>query len=79
MTDSVTAKTTGAISRTYIDESLHKVCKARTLGSPAGIVRLTPHEDVTNGLCLVEGLETALSAMAKGLRPIWSTRLPLTP
>ncbi len=73
MTESVTAKTTGAISRTYIDESLHKVCKARTLGSPAGIVRLTPDEDVTNGLCLVEGLETALSAMMKGLRPIWST------
>jgi len=63
----------GAISRTYIDESLRKVSKARTLGSPAGIVRLTPDEDVTNGLCLVEGLETALSAMMKGLRPIWST------
>jgi hypothetical protein len=73
MTDPVTARPTGAISRTYIDENLHKVCKAKTLGSPAGIIRLTPDEDVTCGLGLAEGLESALSAMAKGLRPVWST------
>jgi hypothetical protein len=73
MTDPVTARPTGAVSRTYIDENLHKVCKAKTLGSPAGIIRLTPDEDVSYGLCLAEGLETALSAMAKGLRPVWST------
>jgi hypothetical protein len=73
MTDPVTASPTGAISRTYIDKNLHKVCKAKTLGSPAGLVRLTRDEDVTCGLCLAEGLETALSAMAKGFRPVWST------
>jgi hypothetical protein len=73
MTDPVTALPTGAISRTYIDENLHKACKAKTLGSPAGIIRLTRDEDVTCGLCLAEGLETALSAMAKGLHPVWST------
>ena len=73
MTDPVTALPTGAISRTYIDENLHKVCKAKTLGSPAGLLRLTPDEEVTYGLFLAEGLETALSAMAKGLRPVWST------
>lgn len=73
MTDPITAQRTGAISRTYIDESLRKIGKAKTLGSPAGILRLSRDEDVLQGLHLAEGLETALSAMAKGLRPVWST------
>jgi hypothetical protein len=73
MTDPVTARPTGAISRTYIDENLRKIGKAKTLGSPAGVVRLSRDEDVLLGLHLAEGLETALSAMAKGLRPVWST------
>ncbi len=73
MTDPVTARPTGAINRTYIDENLHKVGKAKTLGSPAGVVRLSLDEDVLEGLHLAEGLETALSAMAAGLRPVWST------
>ena len=73
MTDPVTAEPTGAISRTYVDRDLRKIAKAKTLGLPAGIIRLTPDEDVTYGLCLAEGLETALSAMAKGLCPVWAT------
>jgi hypothetical protein len=73
MTDPVTARPTGAISRTYIDENLRKIGKAKTLGSPAGIVRLTPDDEVLEGLHLAEGLETALDAMARGFRPIWST------
>jgi putative DNA primase/helicase len=73
MTDPVTGRPTGAISRTYIDENLRKIGKAKTLGSPAGVVRLSRDEDVLQGLYLAEGLETALSAMAKGLRPVWST------
>ncbi len=72
MTDPVTAKPTGAISRTYLHEGL-KVGKAKTLGSPVGIVRLSADEDVVEGLCLAEGLETCLAAMAKGFRPCWST------
>jgi Toprim domain/CHC2 zinc finger len=72
MTDPVTAKPTGAISRTYIHKGL-KVGKAKTLGSPVGIVRLSADEDVLLGLHLAEGLETALAAMAKGFRPVWST------
>jgi CHC2 zinc finger len=55
MTDPVTAKPTGAISRTYIHKGL-KVGKAKTLGSPVGIVRLSPDDDVTGGLCIAEGL-----------------------
>jgi hypothetical protein len=72
MTDPVTARPTGGISRTYIGSDGKKVGKAKNLG-PAGIVRLTPDEDVSHGLFLAEGLETALAAMSKGLRPAWST------
>jgi hypothetical protein len=71
MTDPVSAHPTGGISRTYIHEG-QKVGKAKGLG-PAGIVRLTPDEDVLGGLHLAEGLETALAAMSTGLRPMWST------
>lgn len=72
MSDPITAKPTGAISRTYIHEGW-KVGKAKTLGSPVGVVRLSGDEDVLLGLHLAEGLETALAAMAKGFRPVWST------
>jgi Toprim domain len=71
MTDPLTGAPTGGISRTYIHEG-QKIGKAKGLG-PAGIVRLTPDEDVLGGLHLAEGLETALAAMSKGLRPMWST------
>ena len=59
--------------RTYIDANLNKICKAKTLGSPLGIVRLSQDDEVLGGLFLAEGLETALTAMALGLRPTWST------
>jgi putative DNA primase/helicase len=73
MTDAVTAKPTGAISRTYLGPDGRKVGKAKTLGSPAGIVRLSPDEDVEGGLHLCEGLETGLCAMSLGFRPLWAT------
>jgi hypothetical protein len=79
MTDAVTARPTGAISRTYLDSSTgKKVGKAKTLGVPAGVIRLSGNpvvwkadEHVGEGLHLAEGLETALAAMAIGLRPMW--------
>jgi putative DNA primase/helicase len=70
MTDAATGKPTGGISRTYIHEGL-KVTKAKGFG-PAGLVRLTPDEDVLSGLFLTEGLESALAGMSIGLRPLWS-------
>jgi hypothetical protein len=73
MTDPVTARPTGAISRTYLGPDDMKVGKAKTLGRPQGLVRLTPDEDVAEGLHLAEGLETALTGMAAGFRPMWST------
>jgi hypothetical protein len=72
MTDPVTTQPTGAISRTYINSDLRKIGKAKTLGRPKGIVRLSRDEDVQEGLHLAEGIETALTAMAKGKRPTWA-------
>ena len=37
-----------------------------------GVVRLTPDEDVTCGLGLAEGIETALAIGAGGWLPVWS-------
>jgi len=73
MTDPVMAEPTGAISRTYIAPDLTKIGKAKTLGAPAGVVRVSPDDEVLGGLFLAEGIETALSAMSIGLRPCWST------
>jgi hypothetical protein len=73
MTEAAAAKPTGAISRTYLAPNLAKVGKAKTLGAPAGIVRLSVDEDVLEGLHLAEGLETALAGMSIGLRPMWAT------
>lgn len=38
-----------------------------------GCIRLVDDEDVEQGLGLAEGLETALSIMAAGWRPVWAT------
>jgi putative DNA primase/helicase len=71
MTDPMTAQRTGGISRTYVHQGI-KVAKAKGLG-PAGVARLTPDEDTVGGLHLAEGLESALDAMSKNFRPMWST------
>jgi hypothetical protein len=71
MTDPITAMPTGAISRTYIHEG-RKLGKAKTLGSPAGIIRVSEDADLER-LHIAEGLETALGAMSIGLRPMWAT------
>ncbi len=74
MTDAKTAKPTGAISRTYLAPDGTKIGKAKTLGAPMGIIRLSPDDEVLEGLHLAEGLETALAGMARwDLRPMWST------
>ncbi len=43
-------------------------------GAPkqGGVIRLVPDAEVTMGLGIAEGLETALSAMAAGFAPVWS-------
>jgi putative DNA primase/helicase len=37
-----------------------------------GAIKLDPDEDVTQGLCIGEGVETTLSGRQMGLRPVWS-------
>lgn len=41
-------------------------------GSEAAAVKLTADENVTLGLGIAEGIETALAIMAMGFRPMWS-------
>jgi hypothetical protein len=38
----------------------------------AGVIRLSPDEEVSLGLGICEGIETALAVMAAGWRPIWA-------
>jgi putative DNA primase/helicase len=38
-----------------------------------GCIRLSPDDDVTLGLGLAEGIETALAVMAMGWSPVWAT------
>jgi putative DNA primase/helicase len=73
MTDPVTAKPTGAISRTYLAPDLTKIGKAKTLGAPAGIIRLSLDEDVLGGLHIAEGLETSLDLLSQDFVPMWAT------
>jgi len=68
--DPVTAKLTGAISRTYVHGG-RKVGKAKNLAG-SGVVQLSPDDEVLQGIHIAEGLETALDMMAKGFRPMWS-------
>jgi CHC2 zinc finger/Toprim domain len=84
LTDVLTGKPTGAISRTYLARDLAKIGKAKMLGRPTGIVRVSSDEEALTGIFLAEGLETALAGMSIGLRPMWAagstsllSRLPL--
>jgi hypothetical protein len=46
---------------------------AKMMAGRAGVVRLVPDEDLTMGLGIAEGIETALSVMQGfGWRPIWA-------
>ena len=45
----------------------------KSLGAIAGgAIKIDPDEDVTQGLCIGEGVETCLAGRQMGLRPIWS-------
>jgi putative DNA primase/helicase len=44
-----------------------------SLGTIAGgAIKLDPDEDVTQGLCIGEGVETCLAGRQMGLQPVWS-------
>jgi putative DNA primase/helicase len=68
MTDAVTNKATG-IHRTFLDERGIKIDR-KMLGKQ-GTIRLSPDDEVTMGLGIVEGVEDGLSVLQNGWRPVW--------
>ena len=74
LTDPVTAKRTGGITRTFVHQG-RKIGKAKSLAGAErlGILRLSPDDEVLAGLHIAEGLETALSAMMMDFCPMWAT------
>lgn len=74
MTDAATGEPVG-IHRTFL--AVDGGAKAfgsdsrKMLGS-AGVVRLSPDDEVGVGLGICEGIETGLAVMAAGWRPIWA-------
>jgi len=48
------------------------VNRVRQMLGAAGIVRLSPDDEVILGLGIAEGIETSLAVMAAGWRPVWA-------
>ncbi|QPC90297.1 toprim domain-containing protein [Mesorhizobium sp. INR15] len=68
MTDAVTGEPCG-VHRTFLDTNGKKLDR-KMLGRARGaVVRLSSDEDVTTGLAIAEGIETAL---AVPFRPVWA-------
>jgi putative DNA primase/helicase len=61
-----------AIHRTALTADGQKIDR-KVLGPKRGCaIKLTPDEDVTTGLTIAEGIETALAGMALGFQPTWA-------
>lgn len=74
MTDAITAEPCG-IHRTFLlpDGSAKAFdADSRMMLGHAGIVRLSPGDEVSEGLGIAEGIETGLAIMAAGWRPVWA-------
>jgi putative DNA primase/helicase len=70
MTDPVTGDTTG-IQRTLLENDATK--RERMLLGHWGVVRVSPDEDVTEGLGIAEGVECAIAVLLSGWAPVWAT------
>jgi hypothetical protein len=68
MTDARSGRPTG-VHRTYLDDAGSKL-RRKMLGT-MGVIRISPDEDVTLGLGIVEGIEKALAILLHGWAPIW--------
>ncbi|MBX9701705.1 MAG: toprim domain-containing protein, partial [Acetobacteraceae bacterium] len=76
MTDPLTGRPCG-VHRTFLARDgsgkAPGPLPAKMMLGNAGIIRLTPDEEVTAGLGIAEGIETALSVMQGfGWRPVWT-------
>jgi hypothetical protein len=76
MTDAITGEPCG-IHRTFIkpdgsgkaDFSPNKMMLGRARNA---VIRLTPDDEVTNGLGIVEGIENGLAIIGIGWKPVWA-------
>ena len=68
LTDPITNAPIG-VHRTFLNPDGTK--RERKMLGKAGVVRLTPDEDVTLGLGITEGIEDGLAALLTGWAPIW--------
>ena len=49
-----------------------KTCRMSLGSIVGGAIKLDPDEDVTQGICIGEGVETCLAGRQMGFRPVWS-------
>lgn len=61
-----------AIHRTALGPDGSKIGRKMLGPAGRGALKLTPDEDVLGGLNVAEGLETALSVLQAGWRPVWA-------
>jgi hypothetical protein len=69
MTEPVTGVATG-IQRVFLDDHGKKITR-KMLGR-AGVCRISPDEDVLEGLHLCEGFEDGIKVFIDGLKPVWA-------
>jgi hypothetical protein len=69
MTDPATNEPTG-IHRTFLNSDASK--RERKMLGRKGCIRLSPNDQVTLGLGLVEGVEDGLSVLLSGWAPVWA-------
>lgn len=69
MTDPLTKEPRG-IHRTFLDAEGNKL--ERKMLGPQGVIRLSPDEQVTQGLGICEGIEDGLAILLSGWAPIWA-------
>src|SRR5207302_10520980 len=61
-----------AIHRTALTPDGQKIDRMSLGPKGGGAIKLVPDEDVTEGLAIAEGIETALAGMALNFRPMWA-------
>jgi hypothetical protein len=69
MTDPLTNKPCG-VHRTFLNPDATK--RERKMLGKAGVIRLSPDEDVLEGLGICEGIEDGLAILLSGWAPIWA-------
>jgi hypothetical protein len=68
MTDAITNRATG-VHRTFLNKDGSK--RDRKMLGKAGVIRLSPHESVTMGLGITEGVEDGLAVLLSPWAPVW--------